>query len=171
MNDDPKHMNALPDDEPAMDRATEEALLESIAEIEPGAPLRGAMHGRILKRIGVPFPVSDSFVTIRAAEGQWIEIAPGVRRKTLLRSGTSIRKPKSASAWKAKSRSAISWFAPEISISPRKACLTQRFTAGPAAYCTCEPRMPFDLGGDWMKSPGAIEISPATLRTPRPRHQ
>lgn len=57
---------------------------------QPGAELRAAMRECILERISAPAHKPEGFVTIRADEGEWVEIARGVRLKKLLRSGNVV---------------------------------------------------------------------------------
>jgi len=89
MHNDSKDVNDHPE-EPTMDRKTQDALLESLTPIEPGAQRRVALRTRILQRIGTPLRDSDGFITVRADEGEWIEIAPAVHRKRLLSSGDVV---------------------------------------------------------------------------------
>ena len=79
-------MNSNPEDEPAIDREVQEALLDSLSPVEPER--KAAIRKRIFESINAQPQVG--LVTISAHEGEWIEIAPGVRLKKLLRSGNIV---------------------------------------------------------------------------------
>lgn len=80
-------MKEIPDGESTCDPLTQEMLLEALLPIEPQAERRASMRERIFERIhSQPVPQRD-LITVRADEGNWIEVAPGVRLKKLLHSG------------------------------------------------------------------------------------
>ena len=80
-------MKENPDDESTIDPVTQETLLEALSPIEPQAERRAAMRERIFERIdSQPVPQRD-LITVRADEGNWIDVAPGVQLKKLLHSG------------------------------------------------------------------------------------
>lgn len=64
-----------------MDSQTIVALAEAVAPIELSAEQRESMRERILRRIKAAPP--SGTVTLRAREGDWVTIAPGVTRKVL----------------------------------------------------------------------------------------
>lgn len=61
------------------------ALLTQLAAIEPQPAQRERLRARLLQRAGRDTAVQDAFFTIRAEEGRWHDIFPGVRLKLLFR--------------------------------------------------------------------------------------
>lgn len=74
------------EDESAIDRETQEALLDSLSPVEPGR--KAAMRKRIFERINAQSRAG--LITISADQGEWIGIGPGVCFKKLLRSANVV---------------------------------------------------------------------------------
>lgn len=68
-------------DTDALDPDTIEALARSVRSEEPPPTRRKAMHERVLGRVRARTPAGT--VTVRAEEGQWVCVAPGIEIKVL----------------------------------------------------------------------------------------
>lgn len=72
------------DREPAFEDALIGAIAQSLAPVTPPAALAARLRQRLLDTVTATPPAqADTHLTIRAAEGNWSEILPGVSMKLL----------------------------------------------------------------------------------------
>ena len=73
----------------ALDRETFRRIAEVLDPIEPGPDQAATMRGRVLDAARASGRYDSSkYLTVRATEGDWVEIAPLVQRKRVYRDRT-----------------------------------------------------------------------------------
>lgn len=77
------------DPEATWDTLLDATLAEALDPIDPPAPRLGKLRSRILRRATVMAQDHAPLVTLRAEEGRWREVAPGVELKPLYEDATS----------------------------------------------------------------------------------
>jgi anti-sigma factor ChrR (cupin superfamily) len=71
---------------PALSKALATRLAEAVAPVAPAPERSASVRARVLERVRGE---RTAFVTVRASEGRWVQLAPGVQSKTLHDDGTT----------------------------------------------------------------------------------